>query len=78
MINNWIGFNDDTLPVVLEQLHIKKEGDHLLNEEEGTIVKCEICNTKLAEDDIGNIVPGSKKFYCRNLACFAEYIHDSL
>ena len=78
MIQNWMEFNDSTIPQILDRLDIKIQPGHLVDNETGTVVLCECCHEKIDIEDIGNIIPGSKHFYCRKLSCFTTYLVESL
>lgn len=76
---NWIGFNDDTLPIIFSKLHIREVNDsHLYDDDEDHIIHCECCHNELTKDEIGAIVHGSKKIYCDKTECIADYILKSI
>jgi len=78
MALSWVGFNDETLPQILKQLNIKEDNGHLADITTSKEIVCECCQELITKGNLGNIVPGSKKFYCKELNCFASYIQTTI
>ena len=41
-------------------------------------VVCTNCNCEITKENLGNIHPGSKLFFCDNPACFAGYVREKI
>lgn len=72
-------FDDESVPSVLESFGIKTELNKAtlktnLKDEHGQNITCDCCGTEIHLNNIGNILRGSKKFYCKNPACYANYL----
>lgn len=55
---------------------IDKNG-YIINEN-GEKVTCETCKCEITKENLGNILPGSKLFFCDNPACFAGYVSKKI
>ena len=76
--NEMILFTKDRLHNVLGSLNIEtKKNDDLeiiLDAQTKKTAVCEVCEIKINTDNLGHIAHGSKKFYCKNPACFSHFI----
>ncbi|MDG6219491.1 MAG: hypothetical protein QCI00_08635 [Candidatus Thermoplasmatota archaeon] len=71
---NWIGFNKQTLPIILEKLELEVDNNQIIDPEIGRPAFCECCSEAITNQNIGAIVPGSKRFYCKKTKCFMNYM----
>ncbi len=75
LISNWVGFNSENLPIMLEKLNLREDDrKNIIDESEHQQIVCAHCNTSITKENIGLIVPGSKKIYCKNVSCLADYV----
>jgi len=75
---NLIAFNEKHIDKIIEAIELSIDENDFILDEEGEIATCESCECKINRENLGNIMPGSKLFYCDNTACFAQYIHDHI
>lgn len=80
--NEMILFTKDKMLKVFGSLDIKteKKEDVIIvldpekdNKEQAI---CEACEAKIDINNLGHIAHGSKKFYCKNPACFSHFIAE--
>jgi len=67
-------FNQKQIPDLIKTLGLKMKTHYIIMDNE--IVQCSSCNTKITDKNLGNIMPGSKKFFCDNPACFSKYVSE--
>mgnify|MGYP001110562328 CR=1 FL=1 len=48
--------------------------DGFIVDETGERVSCHTCGVDIKKSNLGNVMPGSKLFFCDNPACFATYV----
>jgi len=72
-------FDDEGAQSLVESLGVKTVFDkstlktYLMDEHDQKIV-CDCCGSEIHINNVGNILKGSKKFYCKNPACFSHYL----
>ena len=74
-----IVFDEKQLPKILTSFGIQQvvsESDlrTYLKDSENKPIKCECCDKVLDINNVGNIMKGSKKFYCKNPSCYSSYL----
>ncbi len=72
-----ISFKEKQAKEVLSLLGLttKKRGPlEFVSDKKGSIIRCSVCNKEITLDNIGNISKGSNNFYCKDPACFAQYL----
>ena len=76
---NLVVFDERQLPKILTSFGIRMvtNKDDLrtyLKDSTGEPIRCECCDSVLHINNVGNIMKGSKKFYCKNPSCYASYL----
>lgn len=72
---NVILFNRDEVDKILRILNVKKKGYRILDETSEQIT-CHTCGREITTGNLGNVMPGTKEFFCDNPACFAMYLSE--
>lgn len=73
---NLIVFEEKEVESILSTLGYTAVGGNI--KQNGTVKKCDCCEIPLTTKNLGNILPGSALLYCKNTACFAEYMRTTL
>lgn len=73
---NMILFKKRQISTVLQVLNIQMEERGKLLDENGEPITCHTCGSKLRTKNLGNIMPGSRLFFCDNPLCFATYLSE--
>ncbi len=70
-------FTESDLSELLSSLDIETDKVGLkeyILDSAGERATCECCGSEIYKENVGNIMRGSKHFYCKNPACFANYL----
>lgn len=72
-------FDERQLPKILtsfgiQQVVSKSDLRTYLKNPDGSPIKCECCEKVLDINNVGNIMKGSKKLYCKNPSCYSSYL----
>lgn len=70
---NMVLFRKEDVDRVLSALEIPAQGDLILDTA-GEPAVCHTCGCDIGKSNLGNIMPGSRLFFCDNPACLATYI----
>ena len=73
---NMVLFGKEDISRVLQALAVGVQGEHVLDPA-GQPAVCHTCGRDIKRSNLGNIMPGSKLFFCDNAACLATYIADT-
>jgi hypothetical protein len=73
---NMVLFGKGAVDKVLQALAIQVQGDHVVDVT-GQPAACHTCGCDITRANLGNIMPGSKLFFCDNPACLATYIAET-
>lgn len=73
---NMVLFRKEDVNRVLSALDVSVQGEHVLDPS-GQPAICHTCGCDIKKSNLGNIMPGSKVFFCDNPACLATYIAET-
>jgi len=73
-IPNLIVFRKTDIETIITSLGFHSDEKKIVLNSENEPVRCEICNTAITTENLGNVMPGSKLLYCDNPACFSGYL----
>lgn len=73
---DFIIFKDEHAKNILASLNFQIKNGRVYNQ--GKIKKCDCCNKPLEINNVGNILYGSNLIYCKNTACFEEYLREKM
>jgi hypothetical protein len=76
---NMVVFEDLQLPSILKSFNIATEESKndlkvYLKDDTGHNLICECCGQELHTGNVGNIMRGSTKIYCKSPSCFTSYL----
>jgi hypothetical protein len=64
--------------LIFKQLNIVEKDEYFKDQDTDENILCECCQEPITKENLGNIVPGSRKFYCKEPSCFATYIQTTI
>ena len=73
---NMVLFRKGDVERVLQALTIETRGEQILDPM-AQPAACHTCGCDIKKSNLGNIMPGSKLFFCDNPACLATYIAET-
>lgn len=73
---NMILFKKKQIPHILRFLKVDTDKKGRLLEANGETVICHTCGEEIEKKNLGNIMPGSRLFFCDNPLCFAAYLSE--
>lgn len=72
---NMILFEKENVNKIIELLDLQVNGEFIVDED-GEKVTCAACGKEVTKSNLGNVMAGSKTFFCDNPACFATYVAE--
>ena len=60
---------------LLDTLEINVDEENIIDKN-NQLIECSCCEERITLDNLGNIMPGSKEFFCDDPTCLAEYISE--
>jgi hypothetical protein len=67
-------FTKSQIPELLRKLGMEiNEKGKVVYRETGETVQCHVCGKELTQNNVGNVMPGSRVVLCDNPSCFVEY-----
>ncbi len=73
---NLIVFSEEDIPDILNPLGYTVKDNKIYRDDQIKI--CDCCGNELSVDQVGNILPGSALLYCKDIACFTEYMRTKM
>jgi hypothetical protein len=73
---NMVLFRKEDVSRVLSALDVPVRGQRILDPS-GVPAICHTCGSDIKKSNLGNIMPGSRLFFCDNPACLATYIAET-
>ena len=74
-LNTIVFDNAEQLRDLLKRIGLKTDGaGRILDPTSGSPIACTSCAEDVGVDNIGHVLPGSIKVYCRDPACILDYL----
>lgn len=73
---NLVLFNKGEVVRVIKALGYNVNSNGEVISKEGKKVTCQVCGDVIKTSNLGNVMPGSKHFFCDDPTCFAGWVAE--